>query len=61
MEKIEFWKKLSNYSIALCGIGLIIDRFWEEYVSLPMLIIWTGTIIVFVISEIMKFILKRKQ
>ncbi|HBK83760.1 MAG TPA: hypothetical protein DDZ41_09225 [Flavobacterium sp.] len=63
MKKIEFWEKASNYSIAICGVVLIAKMYFRKYFEDSIVIIlFVGVIalIIFVLSEFMKFILKRK-
>jgi hypothetical protein len=64
MRKIEFWKKASNYSIAVCGIVLIAKMFFIKYLeksNVPIFFIAGVALFVFIFSELMKFILKRKS
>ncbi|WMW78119.1 hypothetical protein RF683_01355 [Flavobacterium sp. 20NA77.7] len=63
MKKIEFWAKASNYSIAICGVVLIAKMFFRKYLEniiVPVLFVGGIALIVFIFSELMKFILKRK-
>jgi hypothetical protein len=63
MKKIEFWVKASNYSIAICGVVLIAKMFFRKYLEniiVPVLFVGGIALIVFIFSELMKFILKRK-
>jgi len=63
MKKIEFWIKASNYSIAICGVALIAKMFFRKYlehVIVTILVIGGIALVVFVISEFMKFIIKRR-
>ena len=63
MRKIEFWKKVSNYSIAICAIALIAKMFFRKYLEniiIPILFIGGIALIIFVFSELMKLIIKRK-
>jgi hypothetical protein len=64
MEKIQFWKNTSNYSITICAIAAIARMFFRKYlvtVIIPIMIVGVIALIVFVISEIMQFTLKQKQ
>lgn len=64
MKKSEFWGKLSNYSIVVCGIVLIANLYFRKYLEhiiIPILFIGGIALIVYVTSEIMQFILKRKS
>lgn len=63
MKKIEFWAKASNYSIAVCGVVLIAKIFFRKYLEniiIPSLFIGGIALIIFILSELLKFILKRK-
>lgn len=63
MKKIEFWVKASNYSIAICCVVLITKMFFRKYLEniiVPVLFVGGIALIVFIFSELMKFILKRK-
>lgn len=63
MKKIEFWVKASNYSIAISGVVLIAKMFFRKYLEniiVPVLFVGGIALIVFIFSELMKFILKRK-
>jgi hypothetical protein len=63
MKKIEFWIKASNYSIAICCIVLIAKMFFRKYLEsiiIPILFLGGIALIVFILSELMKFILKKK-
>jgi len=64
MKRIEFWIKTSNYSIAVCGIALIAKMFFRKYLEqiiVPILFVGGIAFLVFAISELMKFIIKRRQ
>ena len=63
MKKIEFWVSMSNYSIAVCSLVLIAKIFFRKYLEnniVSILFVGGIALIVFIISELMKFILKRK-
>lgn len=63
MGKINFWMKVSNYSIIVCGIVLIAKMFLRKYLEtiiVPILFLGALALFIFLLSEIMKFILKRK-
>ena len=63
MRKLEFWVKSSNYSIAVCGVVLIAKMFFRqqlESIIVPILFGGGIALAVFILSEIMKFTLKRK-
>ena len=62
MKNIEFWIKASNYSIAICGIVLIAKMFFRKYLEniiVPILFIGGIALLVFVTSELMKFVIKK--
>ena len=64
MTNLNFWKKISLYSTMLCGIILIALLFFKQYVKeYNFLILLIGGIILFIslFSELMKFILRRKN
>jgi hypothetical protein len=64
MRKFNFWKKISNYAAILGGILFTLFNYFKEYILsmlLPLLFLSALTIIVFLLSEIMKFIIKREQ
>jgi hypothetical protein len=64
MKNIKFWQMLSNISAYGCGIVAIIHFFFKRYILDYILIIdifLAVTIILLVVSEIMKLILKRKM
>lgn len=64
MKKIDFWIKASNYSIFICGIVLIAEMFFTKYlgnITMPILFVGVLALIIFLISELMKFILKKRS
>ena len=64
MMNYNFWKKISNYSIFLCGIVLITKMFFKKYIEniiVPILVVGGISLLIFFISELMKFILKQKN
>lgn len=64
MNKIEFWKKLSNYSVIITAILLIAELFFIKYIERFSLIVYTLMLIfptIFLISEIAKFSLRRRR
>ena len=65
MKNIDFWKKTSNYSTILLVLMLILFFFFDKYIQQKHLdtISYIGIILLFlfVLSELMKFILKRKK
>lgn len=63
MTNYIFWKKISNYSTFVCGIVLIIKMFFRKYVEsiiVPILFVGGIALIILVVSEVMKFRIKRK-
>jgi hypothetical protein len=63
MRNLNFWIKASNYSIVVCGIILIVKMFLRKYFEkIVVLIFFVGCIalLIFLTSELMKFILRRK-
>ncbi len=64
MKKLDFWIKVSNYSIIVCGIVLIVKMFFRKYlenVIIPILFLGGIALLTFFISELMKFIIKEKR
>lgn len=63
MKKIEFWVRASNYSIAVCGAVLIAKIFFRKYIEntiVPILFVGGIALIVFILSELIKSIQKRR-
>ncbi len=63
MKNYNFWKKVSNYTTIMCGLGFIILMFFKKYVytfMLPFLLICAIVLMVFIISEIMKYLTKNR-
>ncbi|MCK6612492.1 MAG: hypothetical protein L6Q78_15805 [Bacteroidia bacterium] len=61
MRKIDFWKRVSNFSIAICGLVLIAKMFFRKYLEqfiLPILVIGGIALLLFMVSEFMKLIIK---
>ena len=64
MKRKEFWEKISNFSIAICFLAIVAKMFLREYLETiinPILFVAGIFLIVFVLSEIMMFIIKRKS
>ena len=64
MTDLSFWKTVSNYSIVVCGIVLILKMFFREYIEgfiWPVLYLGGIALVIFVFSELMKFLIKRKN
>jgi hypothetical protein len=62
INNYTFWEKISNYSSIVCGIVLVTKMFFRKYLEeliLPILLIGGIALIIFLISELMKFILRR--
>lgn len=63
MRDLNFWIKASNYSIVVCGIVLVAKVFLRKYLEniiVPILFVGGVALLVFLTSELMKFILRRK-
>jgi hypothetical protein len=62
MRSLLFWNRLSNISAILGILILILLRFFDDYIKniIPFLVLGCLTIIFYLLSEIMKFILKKK-
>ena len=64
MNKYQTWDKTSNYSIVICGCALIIKIFFRKYVEgivLPILFIGVLAFIMFLVSNLMKYIIKKNH
>ncbi len=62
-KQYEFWKKVSNYSTILNGLFFILLVFFDKALgrfAFPVALLTALSVMVFVISEIMKFIKKKK-
>ena len=63
MRNYIFWKIISNYSIWICGIVLAAIMFFRKYLEnilTPILIFGGIALLIFLLSELMKSILKNK-
>lgn len=63
MKRSDFWTKASDYSIAVCALALIAKMFFLTYLDGVIgFILFVGAIglVVFFVSEFMKFTLRRK-
>lgn len=63
MMNYNFWKKTSTYSTVICGLLLIVLMFFKKYVEtfiFPFLTIGVIVLLISIIAELMKFILRRK-
>ena len=61
---LNFWQKLSNCSISICGLVLISKMFFRKYIEdiiWPILFVGIFAFLLFVIAELMHFILKKKE
>ena len=64
MKQYKFWAQVSNYSVITCAIAMISGKFFKKYlgnIMVPLLFIAGTAIILFLIAELMKFTLKRRQ
>lgn len=63
MKRLVFWNRLSNVSAILGILILILLRFFDDYIKniIPFLALGCLTIIFYLLSEIMKFTLKKKN
>lgn len=62
-KQYEFWKKASNYSTVLIVVYLILSFSLNKsllYVRFVIAIIGALTVLFLLLSEIMKFIIKKK-
>lgn len=65
MKHLEFWNKASNYSIIICSVFLISKFFFRKYLDetiFNIIIILGGVaLFIFLLSELMKLLIKNKQ
>jgi hypothetical protein len=64
MKRIEFWKAVSSSTTAISGLMLIILMFFKKYIEsimYPFLLVGLIVLLISILSELMKFILKRKS
>lgn len=63
MKHYSFWQKTSNVSAYTCGFVAIVHTFFRNYIESFIYVIITIEVVaisLFLISEVMKFILKKK-
>jgi hypothetical protein len=63
INKRKFWQKVSNYSALVCGTSLVLNIVFKKYAieyKFEVLIFGSIVVSIFLLSEIMKLILKRK-
>ena len=64
MEKVIFWKKISNYAFFMMLIILIIKMFFKKYYDVTGMYITTVigvvSVMIWVLSEIMQYKHKKK-
>jgi len=65
LNNLSFWEKMSRYSIIVCAVVLIILYFFKKYIyetiTLIIIIIGIVALSIFLLSELMKFILKNNK
>ncbi|MEH6309212.1 hypothetical protein RYH73_26410 [Olivibacter sp. CPCC 100613] len=64
MKKRELWSKIANYSAIAAAIMVILSRFFRKYLEGVMDIIFLMGLIacmLFIVAEIMKFLLKKRN
>jgi hypothetical protein len=63
MKNLYFWRRLSNIAIYLCGFLLVVDTFFFNGTGFYsfLTIIEITALCLLLISELMKFYLKRKH
>jgi len=64
LKNVYFWKKTSIVSTIICGLLVIFKMYFEKYYknnNLPFFYIGYVVLFIFLLSELMKFILKRKN
>jgi hypothetical protein len=63
-NKLKFWTNVSNYSIVLCGVMLVLKMYFRKYIEwliIPILAIGVFSFLVFLLSEIVKHNNRRKN
>ena len=63
MNKVIFWKRVSNFSAVFCGITALVDSFFHKYLKqlgLQMMYFLIIFISLFLIAELLKLILRNK-
>lgn len=62
-KRLKFWIKVSKFSTGMCILTIIVLQFLSNYISkfflLPVLIIGTCSVLMFIASQLMKFLLKK--
>jgi hypothetical protein len=64
MKQINIWRKTSYISAWICGIIAILLAFFRKYLGDDisyLILIETLLILIYLFSELMKFIIKRKN
>lgn len=64
MKNKEFWNKVSNFAIIICGIVLVVKMFFRQYVESiiwPLLLFGVFAFFIFAIAELILFIKKKNQ
>lgn len=63
-NKLKLWTIVSNCSIVLCGVMLVLKMYFRKYIEwliIPILAIGVFSFFVFLLSEIVKNNIRRKN
>ena len=64
IEKVRFWNTVSKVSTVMCILTIVALQFFSKYLNnflLAILIIGSCSVLMFILSQLMKFILKNKS
>ena len=64
INNLSLWRKSSNYSAFICLIVFVLLNFFEEFtlnIIRPVYYIGITAVFIFLLSELMKYLLKKKQ
>ncbi len=64
MKNIKFWKSVTNYTVLIGGVLLVAKMFFYEYIEkhiMPFLVVGIIAVLLFLVSELMKVILKNNK
>jgi Na+/phosphate symporter len=59
----RFWQRVSNYSVLVCGFGMILNIVFKKYAveyRFEVLIFGIIVISIYLLSQLMKLVLKKK-
>jgi len=63
VEKLIFWRRLSNYSTLTCAVGIVLDIIFKKYAieyRFEVLVFGSIVIFIFLISKLKILVFKRK-